>query len=542
MVTASPAASTNQSDEGFYVDDVAFSSGVIAEQTPLLLATAAAMGGFKPPSVSGSFRYCDLGYAEATTLCLLAALNPQAQFVGIDFNAQHISAARERASALQLDNIRFLQVSFLDLEQQPELADESFDFIAMNGIYAWLEEAPRQAAMRFVAQKLQPGGLFYVEYTALPGMAAVPPLWHLIQTLVPAEGRSSRQRAEEGLSLLEALAKRGLGFLAANPRAAQAVRAYLGRAKSDREATLDHFIHNAMASGFQPRFFDAMAAEMAEAGLRFAGRTSLALNDIELAVPPAQVPTFRELQDPIQRQLLVDYVRNEQNRRDVFIKEASPDPEGAAAFLTQELRLLGRSAPEAIAPMIPVIGGHAVPLKGPIYDALRPAFEAAPAPAASVALPSSSTPELTLRAVQRLIASDQYFLCLPAGSTGSSPASTQADGEGPEHPALTAAVNGWLLEMAASKLMGITLGSPIIGGAAIALSPLEALLLQAARERGWDGCLDAVQDQLAGEERKLPSARGPVAAKQVKRSDLEQLLTVMRGRKLTNMRRLGILS
>ena len=540
MTVAPAAAPATPAEEGFYVDDVAFASGFIIDQTPLLIATAAAMGGFRPPAVSGAFRYCDLGCGDGTTVCALAALNPGAEFVGIDFNAGHVATGTANAERLGLRNARFIQASFTDLGGHGDLGE--FDLISMNGIYAWLEEAPRQGAVAFVRRHLRSGGLFYVEYTALPGMAAVPPLWRLIQTLVPAAGRSSRQRAEDGLAMLEILAKRGMGFLAANPRATQAARHYLGQVKADREAALDHFIHNAMASGFRPRFFDAMAAEMAEAGLQFAGRTALALNDIELAVPPSQVPTFRELRDPIQRQLLVDYIRNEQNRRDVFIKDAQPDPEGAAAFLTQQLRLLGRSAPEALQPEIPVIGGHGVSLKGPIYDALRPAFEEAPAPAASVALPAGNTPELSLRAVQRLIASDQYFLCLPApeAAIGLEPATAAGDTAG--KPQLLAAVNRWLLDMAVSKLEGTQLGSPLTGGTAIALSPLEALLLDAAIEHGWEGCVEALEQHLASEERKLPSARGPIAANKIKRSDLEQLLELLRGRKLTNMQRLGILS
>lgn len=535
VATPAAAAGSRPGEEGFYVDDVAFAGGLVAEQSPLLMAVAAALGGFRPPAISGAFRYCDLGCGDGTTVCALAAVNPEASFVGVDFNPLHVEHGRSTAERLGLNNVRFVQASFTELNQHSDL--ESFDLIAMNGIYAWLEEEPRQAAMLFVQQHLNEGGLFYVESTALPGMAAVPPLWHLIQTLVPAAGRSSRQRAEEGLTLLDTLAKRGLGFLGANPRAAGAVRHYLGQRKHNPEAALDHFIHNAMASGFRPRYFDATAAEMAAAGLQFAGRTALSLNLIELAVPPGQVPTLRDITDPVQQQLLIDYIRNEQNRRDVYIKAAAPDPAAAAAFLTKELQLLGRNTPETIQRQIPVIGGHGVPLRGPLYDALLPAFEAQPASSASVVVPDGTSAEQLARATQMLISSDQFALCLPGASAA---AATEASL--PEQPQLAQPVNRQLLSRAVSKLQTTTLVSPLTGGAGLNLSPLEALLLDAAGNQGWDAAAGSVHERLSQLSTPLPSARGPIPANRIRLEDLEQLLSLLRGRKATNLQRLGLLA
>ena len=541
-MTLSPAvnpAANAAAEEGFYVDDVAFQSGFVLEQTPLLIATAAALGGFVPPTVQGAFRYCDLGCGDGTTLCALAALNPQAEFVGIDFNAQHVASGQAQAKTLGLGNLSFRQASFTDLEAHGDLG--SFELVSCNGIYSWLEEAPRQGVITFLQRHLKPGGLFYVEFTSLPGMAAVPPLWHLIQTLEPLAGRNSRERAKAGLERLQQLARRGLAFLSANPRAAGAARHYLSRYKQDPEATIDHFIHNAMASGFRPRYFDAMAAEMAEADLQFAGRTVLPLNDIELAVPPTQVPTFRDLADPIQRQLLVDYVRNEQNRRDVFIKQAEPNPAGAAAFLGQQLRLLARNAADAIKPVLPVPGGRSgLPLRGPIYESLLPAFEAAARPAASVELPSDLDPALIAKAIARLTVSPYYFHLLPGAE---SVVVADPDALAARQPRLPLAANRWLLDQAAEGFSGCQLGSPLTGGAAIQLSVLEVLLLRHALDQGWDGAAKAVASQLAEQDKRMiPTPQGGVAANSIKDDQLQELLTLLKGRKLLNMARLGIIA
>lgn len=536
-MVATPAAAPGSpaGDDSAQADDLIFSSRLVAEQSPLQMAVAAAFGGFRPPAITGAFRYCDLSCGDGTTICALAAVNPAASFVGIDCNPQHVEQGRSTAEQLGLANVRFLQAAFSDLHQHSDLG--SFDLIAMDGVYSWLEEEQRLAAMLFVQQHLNDGGLFYVETSMLPGFAAVTPLWHLLQTLVPTGGRSAEERSEEGLTLLETLAKRGLGFLAANPRATSAARVLLGQRKANPEAALNYFMNTAMAGGCGPRYFDAMAAEMAAAGLQFAGRTTLGLNLIELAVPPGQVPTLRDISDQVQQQLLIDYIRNEQNRRDVYIKAASPDPAGAAAFLTTELQLLSRNNPETIRRQIPVMGGHAVPLRGPLYDALLPAFETGPATSAQVSMPDGTSTEQLARATQMLISSDQFALCLPGATQPSAPEAAL-----PEQPQLAQPVNRQLLAQAVNKLEATTLVSPLTGGAGINLSALEALLLDAAGSQGWDAAASSVHQRISQLTTPLPSARGPIPANRIRLEDLQQLVTLLRGRKASNLQRLGMLA
>lgn len=520
-------ASYSDSDE-FYVQDIAFRSGVVPHQTPLVMATAAAMGGFSPPAVDGSFVYCDLGCGDGTTLCTLASVNARARFLGVDFNAGHIQEGRKTARELGLTNVTFIHSGFEDLHEHDL---PMFDFVAMNGIYAWLEKKPLTGVWDFLQKRLRSGGLFYVEYTTLPGMAAVPPLWKLIQTLVPAGSMSSRERAEKGLAMLEILAKRGMAYLAANQRAAQAARFYVSGIKKDPDL-VDHFIHNAMASGFRPRYFQEMNREMNGIGLVFAGRTELGLNDVELAVPPAQVPTFRDIREPVMRQTLLDYIRNEQNRRDVFIKEAAADPEGAGVFLLEKLRLLGRNSPDDMQRTIPVMGRHQVGMRGPLYDSLFPAFEQGPVPAGSVHTPEAPGQRL-FKAVARLISSGQFFLCLYRP-----PKLSQQ--ESIEHPVVTPAVNAWLLSRAARDLRGVCLVSELTGGSAMVFSPVEVLLLSLAAEHGFSSSVQMALKTLEGETRELPTLHGRIPASRIKREDLQAVLEKLKGRKMTNMVRLGI--
>lgn len=526
---------TATASESFYVDDVAFRSGLVPEQTPLQMAVAAALGGFVPPDVARPFSYCDLGCGDGSTAIAVAATNPLADVVGIDFNPLHIAAGNEQIARLGLTNVRLFEASFAALEPLSSEFEQPFDLVACNGIYSWLEDQPRQDLITFLQRHLRPGGLFYVETTTLPGMAAVPPLWHLIQTLVPAAGRSSRQRAEEGLDWLERLSRRGMAFISSNPRAAAAARHYLKRADRDRDATLDHFIHNAMASGFKPRYSTDVMSELASAGLRFAGRSCLPLNDIETAVPPSQVPTLRDEADPGRRQLLMDFIRNEQNRRDVYIKDLSPDPEGSWQFLCNKLALLGRSEPEKIERAVVVEGGtHKIPLRGPLVEHLLSSFESQPRTLAQVldeftAPIDIETPsELVRRTVARLIASGQFFLCLPHRTVESSSL--------PAHPRFTFPHAGLVVARAEEDREAVHLTSSLTGGAAIRLAPLEVLLLQEACRSGFAGALESVQCLLAT---LPPGTLGSVSNPSP--SDCEEVMLHLRGRKGQNLVRLGLL-
>ncbi|NBB83304.1 MAG: methyltransferase domain-containing protein [Alphaproteobacteria bacterium] len=518
-------------DGGFYTQDVEFRSGVVAFQVPLLMAVVAAARGFVPPSPIGAFRYCDLGCGDGTTVNALAAMNPEAEFIGIDFNPQHIAQARATAAECGLANARFVETSFVDLAQHDW---PQFDFVGMNGIYSWLEEAPTAAVHRFLERHLQPGGLFYAEYTSLPGKSSVVALWRLIQTLVPPEGTDSRERARRGLALTEALARRGMAFLNTHRPAANGARSYItGRRRSDYQ--VDHFAHNALASGFRPRYFTEMYDEMAAIGLSFAGRCELKLNDLELAVPPAQVPTFQDFKDVRLTELLKDYIRNEQQRHDVFVAAATPDPAGAAAFLDTHVRLLARLPAGQVQRSITGAGNRKLPLRGPAFEAvIDGAAEAAVTPA-DLAGTANLPLDRLRRAALRLLASGQFVLCRTAAVP------LPADPATIEAIAVPDAINRVLLARAADRLGPTQLVSPVAGGPAIPLSPLESLLLHIAGETGrFSGVSEAALPRLANESRPMPTLKGTKPGKALGAADLEETLRLMRGRKLVNMLRLGI--
>lgn len=109
--------------------------------------------------------YLDLGCAGGHTILSLAPLYPHVQFVGVDFNANHIQQAEEEAQRLQLDNTRFVCADFRHLPDCVPLVD----YMVVRGIYSWLTPDVKGALEQAMARLLKPHGLLKLHYGVRPG-------------------------------------------------------------------------------------------------------------------------------------------------------------------------------------------------------------------------------------------------------------------------------------------------------------------------------------------------------------------------------------
>lgn len=514
---------------GFYVKDIAFRSVVVPAQTPLRMSLAAALAGVVPPDPTEPFTYCDLCCGDGTTLNALASLNPRSRFYGVDFNPHHISQARREAEELGLKNVVYIESSVADIRPEDF---PPFDYITINGAYSWLEDPVREAVLRFASATLKKNGLLYIEYMALPGKVSVAPLWKLIQRLVPPDKYPSKERGREGLKLLRMLARRGMFYLAANPPAARAAHFYLSQSQRD-EYFIDHFIHNALASGFKPEHFYEMYDNIRRHGLDFVGSVDPALNDIELSVPPPQVPTFFEITDTALAETVKDFIRNTQDRQDLFSKEPERDPEKAYEAMKKWLWLVTTAPRTEIRKVLTIIGGHKIPLNGPIYDAFLDACASSDQAVPLRALNLDPFPlKQIFKALTRLLATEDFTAALGPSQT---PTSIEASCT-LRHP-----VNERLLKKSLDFLGGCVLVSDLTGGAAVNISALEALFLDELLKKGLPGLEDALFDRISRIDKPLPTPRGLLSGSQIKKEELEKMLQAFKKRRLPGFLKLGVL-
>ena len=168
-----------------YFNGAGYTFDCQSEPSPERLAFLALLNRHLPPEVSGPFQLLELGCGQGVNLCLQAANYPQAHFLGIDFNAEHIAHARSLAAASGLVNVRFEHSDFLELEQAAvgAMAWGDFDFTVAHGILTWVAPEVRLSLMRLAERSLRPGGLFYLSYNILPGWLPMLPIQHCVSRL-----------------------------------------------------------------------------------------------------------------------------------------------------------------------------------------------------------------------------------------------------------------------------------------------------------------------------------------------------------------------
>jgi SAM-dependent methyltransferase len=332
-------------EEQGYTTDTIFPSGFIRQQQPALLCYVAARGGFLPPDPAGPFRYLELGCAAGVTLNGLAAANPACEFVGIDLNPDHIDEARREASRARLRNVQYILSSF-DRIEPPTLG--RFDFIASNGTYSWLSPRALSGVHDILRRCLKSGGLFFVDYLSMPSAAMTAPLWHVMRCLTDGHPGDSQSRAERGIEVLSLLRNERAKFFSANPLATSALNNNLKRLAEKRDRALPHIAHHALAENPRAYYMPQIAEMLGELDLRFVGSCDHAVNDEDMAFPPALRDLAADINDPLTTELIKDVYRMPIQRQDVFVRDGERRPDESRDFLCYGLRFLLREPAASI--------------------------------------------------------------------------------------------------------------------------------------------------------------------------------------------------
>ena len=306
-----------------YDVSTSYSYGFYREMAPDWLDLCAWIGGLDPPARSGNrFRYLDLGCGQGFGLCLLAAANPQAEFVGIDFQPEHIDHAQGLAQSAGLPNVRFVQADFLDLAADWPRDLATFDYVALHGILSWVVPALREAVVQCVAHATARGGLVYVSYNAQPGCLSSIPLQHFSSRLNEFSGRGDATGVEDAIALLDRLAS-------ANAPVFQVLPALKPRVDALKTRDRNYLVHEYLTQGWTPFWHSDVVRHFRRADLDYAASATLADNLILEFLPAAQREAVIE-QPAELRQDLQDFIINKAFRRDIFCRGAKPSGDQAA--------------------------------------------------------------------------------------------------------------------------------------------------------------------------------------------------------------------
>ncbi|WP_112662675.1 class I SAM-dependent methyltransferase [Microvirga flavescens] len=296
-----------------YVVDIGYTHGFYRELSPSFLSFAAAAQGIQVPGRAiEPLTYCELGCGQGFSTNLLAAAHPHIQFHATDFNPAHIAGAWELAKEAQLKNIAFYDDSFEEFLKRDDLPD--FDFITLHGIYSWISPENRKTIVRFIRDKLKPGGLVYISYNAMPGWSATMPLRRLLVEHAETVGSGSRSaRIKASLEFASRLQALNAQYFEKNPQVSKTL-------EKIKTHDPNYVAHEYFNRDLHPFYFCDVAEELAEAKLQWVGFAGLTEAIEELHLSQEQLQLLSEIDDVALRQTIRDHIINQQFRRDIFVK------------------------------------------------------------------------------------------------------------------------------------------------------------------------------------------------------------------------------
>ena len=307
-----------------YYTSVPYTTGFFRETAPNWLDFAALISGQAPPrqQEGDAFQYLDLGCGMGFGLCLMAALYPEGQFVGVDFNPDHIGHASSLAEALQLTNIRFLEADFLSLPQKPALLGiedngrGAYDYVVAHGIATWVAPAVREALLSIGAACLAVRGLLYVSYNCLPGWLPLT----TYQQLVKLELR--RHGGVPSAELFRQCAERLQNLVGNNEQTTPLSR----MVPSLRQELIDlpsrniNYLYGEYGhEQWQPLYVGDLHQQALDLRLTPVATATLPELFDDLLAPSLQEAVLGE-REPLLRQTLIDLATFKGFRRDIFVR------------------------------------------------------------------------------------------------------------------------------------------------------------------------------------------------------------------------------
>ena len=349
-----------------YETSVGYSFGFYREMAPDWLDLCVRAAGYQPVRHGGSFRYLELGCGQGFGLCLLAAANSASEFVGVDFQADHIAHAKALAHSGGLTNVHFIEADFADLAVTWPSDFGTFDYVTLHGILSWVSPTLREAVTRCLDHATHQGSLVYASYNTQPSWLGSVPFQHITRLLKDTTHATAEATVESSISLFEKLR-------AANAPLFRILPALNARLQTLRSHSINYLIHEYLNENWQPLWHSAVSEEFEGAGLCFAGSATIADNLLpEILSEQLRRPIAEQASDRL-RQDLQDFAINQGFRRDIFCRgELDKVADGLGRDEPTRFMLLSEPKADEGLPVNTSFGSIALeyPYIAPILDAL----------------------------------------------------------------------------------------------------------------------------------------------------------------------------
>jgi SAM-dependent methyltransferase len=303
----SPRKNTMSDWTAGYVADIGYTYGYYPELNPLRVEMAFLYAGLALPQYGTA---CELGFGQGLGTNLHAAAS-LTEWHGTDFIPSQAAFAQElgRESGA---NVHLRDDSFADFCSRSDLPE--FDYIGMHGIWSWISDANRQVIVDFLHRKLKVGGVLYISYNTQPGWAGFAPMRHLlVQHANGTQGVGIVNRIGNALDFAEKL-------IASQPAYAKAHPSIAHRLKTLRDKEPSYVAHEYFNRDWEPMHFSSVSQWLAPAKLSYACSATYTDHIDAIHLSGEQQAILSELQDPVFKETVRDFMCNQSFRRDYWVK------------------------------------------------------------------------------------------------------------------------------------------------------------------------------------------------------------------------------
>jgi SAM-dependent methyltransferase len=268
--------------------------------------------GFEANRTGPYYRYLDLGCGQGFHLCLLAAANPQAEFVGIDFDPGYIAHGEALAAAGGLKNIAFVQADFLDLAGTWPTDLGLFDYVVLQGILSWISPELRSAAIQCVAHASKPGTAAAFGYNTPPGWLGAVPLQHVAHEL--AQELDDDAALETSIAMFRRLK-------GANAQLFSQMSRFRDQLEQLTVQPRGYLAHELLTDHWTPLWGSGVTRSLGQVGFTYAGSATIAEALLPDALPAEMGAVVLGITDDLLRRDVQDIVLMKQFRRDIFCRD-----------------------------------------------------------------------------------------------------------------------------------------------------------------------------------------------------------------------------
>lgn len=291
-----------------YIIDTTYPIFFYKEMQPIWLKTVVTFLGFHTTEIDEQFSYLELGCAKGINLLIAAINHPQALFVGVDFNRQHIEQAKQLAEHFKLKNIEFIHADFLEFLEKNK---RKFDFIVNHGTFSWVSPVHQQHILDIVASALTDLGIFYLHYMCYPGSANLLAVQKLLNLVDQISHEGTEENIEIGKVLFSDLYKAG-AFV--NQPQIEGVIKTLKNSSA-------YLAHEFLTDHWQPLYSVDVHKKVYETTqLSYVGSANPCENMDNISIPLNIQNMIKNVHAPALKEYVKDIARDAKQRIDIFQK------------------------------------------------------------------------------------------------------------------------------------------------------------------------------------------------------------------------------